>query len=159
MIRAITYILCVLFVIVVSTAQAYALDTETPSAENQEELVEAVDILPTDAISLGKKEENGVLAMAWLYRVPDSAISESSSKFPYLLFVRFLSVENNILIEKGLVAYKLEGEADKITPAEKMEPKNSYFVAGINSPWGYSSLHIGCKMEDEKKRQFEYVLK
>jgi len=159
MIRALSIILSVLFVLAVGPSHAATLNTEAPPIEDQEELSEPVDILPTEAVLLGQKEENGIMAMAWLYRVPASATSsENIKQFPYLLFLRFLSIENNILIEKGLVAYKLEDMTGDSTSAEKLEFKSGYFVAGIDSPGGYHALDVGCKMEDEKKRQFKYIL-
>ena len=160
MIRFPCIILSLFFVFVVGLSHASTLNTAAPPVEEQEELSEPVEILPADAVLLGQKEENGITAMAWLYRVPASSTSpENVKQFPYLLFLRFLSIENNILIEKGLVAYKLEDRAAVSTPAEKMEFKNGYFVSGIDSPGRYYALHIGCKMEDEKKRQFKFSFK
>ncbi len=160
MIRFLSIVLSILFVFVAGLPHAATLKTETPPIDGQEELSAPVEILPTAAVLLDQQEENGIMAMAWLYRVPASPTSsENVNKFPYLLFLRFLSIENNILIEKGLVAYKLEDREEVSTPAEKMEFKNGYFVAGIDSPDRYYALHVGCKMEDDKKRQFKFLFK
>lgn len=133
---------------------ALALDTV-------EEGSEKLDILPENAVLLGEEEENGIIAMAWLYRPePVSAEAVIDRQLPDLLFLRFLSVENNIAVEKGLVAYKLENMEGIVTSAVKMEFKNGYFVVNLGgvSP-GLYVLSIGCKLEDEKKRQFRYELK
>lgn len=158
------YLSCLLFLLLSLFMAVPGLHAQSPEPENAndtEALTEPVDILPQEAVLLGEQEENGVLATAWIYRVPVSEVLPTNGQqFPYLLFARFLSVENNIRIEKGLAAYKLAAFDEERTPARKMEYKNGYFVAGIDSSAaGYSTLLIGCKLEDEKKRQFRYVMR
>ena len=135
--------------------QGHDAVTEPPPEEDQ-----VVDILPDEAVLLGEGEENGIIAMAWLYRAPAAPVeSEQAARLPYLLFLRFISVESNIVVEKGLVAHKIEDMEGIATPAVKMEFKSGYFVDDLSAvaPGKYI-LNIGCKLEDEKKRQFEYEL-
>ena len=151
------YLSCSLFVLlyfVVCTPFAYAQGIASEAESVAEESAAPVDILPPGATFLGESEENGVLAMAWIYRTPMVEGSDTDAQFPYILFCRFLSVDSNIVIDKGLVAYKLESFDDEKTPAKQLEFKNGYFVAGLDSEAaGYSKMHIGCKLEDENKRQ------
>ena len=140
---------------------ASAQDTTPVVADTSEEkLTEVVDILPADAVLLGQQEENGVLALAYFYKTPSGAIGAGQgSDLPYLLFLRFIGAENNVLVAKGLVAYKLENGNGHITPAIKMDPKSGYFVAALNkSVRGRFTLHVGCKLEDDKKRQYQFTL-
>ncbi len=134
-------------------AQDQAGEEATPAGEA---LVES-DILPDGAILLGEGEENGIIARAWLYRAPEP--SGGQQQQATRLFLRFLSAESNVVVEKGLVAFKIEDADGVSTPAFKMEFKKGYFVAGLAdlSP-GFYILHIGCKLEDDKKRQFRYEL-
>jgi len=135
------------------------------SAQVAEPVVESpqeqVDIRPTNAIALGELEENGVIAKAWIYRVSSSDLQEKQiSPLPYLLFVQFYAVDNKIRIEKGIAAFKLETSDEERTRARKLEFKNGYFVAGFDmKDAGYASLLVGCKLEDEKKRQYRYKMK
>ena len=154
-------LICLLLCLAMPVSGAFAQSPESDISQNPDSLTEPVDILPPGAVLLGEPEENGVVATAWIYRVPSSeALPTDGQVFPYLLFARFLSAESNIRIEKGLAAYKLATLDEERTPARKMEFKNGYFVAGIEASLNrYSTLHIGCKLEDEKKRQFRYVIK
>ena len=136
-----------------SSAWAQTSDPASPASGETEPAV--IDILPVDALMLGSQEENGVLATAYLYKTP----GDQNGEFPYVLFVRFIGSENNILVEKGLVACKFEDTDGNRTSARKMDFKNGYFVAGLNATERRSqTLHVGCKLEDEKKRQYRYAL-
>lgn len=130
-----------------------------PSVETAAE--EPVDILPAKAIYLGEKEDNGVIAKAWIYRVPQSELQTvQSNQSPFLLFVQFNAIENNVRIEKGIAAFKLESIEEERTRARKLEFKSGYFVAGLETKAAaYSSILVGCKLEDEKKRQYRYKMR
>jgi len=149
--RSLFFALFIFFTI----SAAWALNPEPASPVITETDSEAVDILPVGARLLGEHEENGVLATAWLYRTPPGQENE----FPFLLFIRFIGTENNILVEKGLVAYKIEAGDGSREMARKMNFKNGYFVAGLSSMSRVSqTLLIGSKLEDEKKRQYRFSL-
>ena len=139
------------------SSEVYAQSAEAPVAMPSE----PADILPDKAISLGENEENGVIAKTWIYRVPASDLQVNQvMQFPYLLFVQFHAVDNTIRIEKGIAAFKLESFDGERTKARKLEQKSGYFVAGLDSKdIGYPVIMVGCKLEDEKKRQFRYKLK
>jgi len=143
------------FIPFVTTGAALAAD---PAVETS---LEHVDIRPAKAISLGEMEENGVIAEAWIYRVTSSDLPEKQiSPLPYLLFVLFHAVDNNVRIEKGIAAFKLESSDEERTRARKLEFNSGYFVAGFDmKDAGYSSLLVGCKMEDEKKRQYRFKMR
>ena len=129
--------------------------TEPPAEEEQK-----IDILPEEAVLLGEAEENGIIAMAWLYRPSAASLeADQGARLPHLLFLRFISVESNIAVEKGLVAHKIEDIEGNAAPAVKLEFKNGYFVDDLSgvAPGKYI-LNIGCKLEDEKKRQFQYEM-
>ena len=65
--------------------------TEPPPEEEQK-----VDILPEEAVLLGEAEENGIIALAWLYRPSAAAVeAEQGARLPHLLFLRFISVSNS----------------------------------------------------------------
>ncbi len=119
------------------------------------------DILPPAAVPLGEQEQNGILAQAWFYRPPASATGSSpdGNRPNAVLFLRFLSVENYLPVEKGLVAYKIENEEAVAPPARKMLFREGYFVADLEPlSRGKYLLRIGSKLEDEKKRQFHFDL-
>ena len=138
-----------------SVSVAWGLNTEPASPVSAETEVEVVDILPKEARLLGEQEENGVLATAWLYRSPQVQEAE----FPLILFIRFIGTENNILVEQGLVAYKIEDAEGHRATALRMNFKNGYFVAGLDSiDQASQTLLIGSKLEDEKKRQYRFAL-
>lgn len=161
--RILIYLKLLLLILLITAQPAVAQESvATPVAvEANETPAEEVDILPVDAVLLGEEEDNGVSAFAYLYKVTstDTATSRSSNA-PYLLFLRFIGKENNIVIKKGLTAFKLEDYTGTISPAKKMDLKNGYFVSPLEKPKrSYYTLHIGCKLEDDKKRQFRYKIR
>jgi len=136
-------------------------DAMLPNEAEGEAVVEQ-DILPADAVFLGEGEDNGVRALAYLYKAPAAPTGAATEKtLPYLLFVRFIHSESNVKVEKGLVAYKVEDQDDGYRrAATKMELKNGYFVASLNvERLRGKNLLIGSKLEDDKKRQYSYVLR
>ena len=154
--------ICIIISLIsISLQSAFAQNADPASEEVAEQTTESKDILPADAVLLGKTEENGVLAMAYLYKTPTSELVDTGNQaYPYLIFVRFIGVENNITIEKGLVAYKIEDSSEKRTPATRMELKSGYFVTALETPGrGYFILHIGTKLEDDHKRQYTFNLR
>ena len=134
-------------------------ESHAPGAQDKPpDAAESVDILPESARSLGKEEQNDVRALAWLSR-NDFAASGPLPDIdsPYLVFLRFRTIEGEVPIEKGLVAYKIEDMSGDKMPAREMDFRKGYFVAGLDSlAPGFYILHIGSKLEDEKKRQFSF---
>jgi len=135
-----------------------ALAENQVQAAERESTTEMTDVLPGSARAVGKDQQNEVLAKAWIYRNQPSVQSPFPEiNNPYILFLRFRTIEGDRPIEKGLVACKIEYMNGDRTPARKMELRSGYFVAGIDlQNAGFYSLHIGSKLEDEKKRQFSF---
>ncbi|PLX78724.1 MAG: hypothetical protein C0615_03390 [Desulfuromonas sp.] len=151
-------LIVVLFALSSGITAAEEMASTDAAAEEVSETV--ADILPESAVQIGEGEENGVLAVAYIFSPSEqepSPISETS--LAPVLFIRFLSVESNIGIEKGVAAYKLEDNNGEKTEARRLEYSEGYFIATLDtvSPGAYQ-LHIGSKLEDEKKRQFVYPL-
>lgn len=152
--------LFLIFILFVFSDHVFSQENQPASSDETLEVSEPVDILPKAARLLGEAEDNGVFATAYLYRATDTAPLESlnENKYPYLLFIRFVHSESNLRVEKGLVAFKVEDSATgEQTPAVKMELRNGYFVVPLKLKKRRGMmLHVGCKLEDDKKRQYSY---